>query len=216
VVSKLLSFNKLVEFFELMRNQGPAPSAFRYAQMLHLAAGRLKYTQETTDRTTLNDLIRLTPPEVVARSFDVQIINKEYHTGTDDGFKRTHRKFPTIYNEARVWTRSKPGTGSGKQHKTIIRFYGPPKGSTLCWVWCDCDYFKFTVEKSLADQNSSSIKHSNGEKAIVRNPHNLAFLCKHGIKAAQWALSQRKDLASKEMDKLAPPAPAASKLKPSK
>lgn len=180
---------------------GPGPGLYRYAQMLVQAAGRLKYTQETIERSTLQELINLTPAEVKARAQDVRPIAKYYETGSKDDFKRTHRKYPTIYNQVRMYFRvSKPRKKSKKtRHQSIIRFFGPPSADSQCWVWCDCEYFTYTLEVALAKMNSSAVENSNGEAPIIRNPGNLGFLCKHLVKAADWALSQRRDLAAEKM-----------------
>jgi hypothetical protein len=199
----------------------PTYGLVRYAQQLHVAAGKLKYTQETLDRATLDQLEASTPPEILNAAADVHITRRYYETGTNDGFQRTYRKFPSTYNQVRVYTRSSQRlvkreytnkktkkthlravpSGSGQQHLSIIRFYGPPGGSTPVWVWCDCAAFTYQLEKALTDQGSSSIKNSNGEDPDVRNPMKVGYLCKHLVVTARWAASLGKDLANEKYQK---------------
>lgn len=204
-----------------MKQAEPTYGLTRYAQMLHVAAGKLKYNQETLDRATLDQLEASTPPEILNAAADVHITKRFYETGTNDGFSRTYHKWPSTYNQARVYTRSSQRlvkresrdkktkrvqtrtvpSGSGRQHLSIIRFYGPPGGKTPVWVWCDCPAFCFNVEKALTDLGSSSIKNSNGEDPDVRNPMKVGYLCKHLVVAARWARGVGKDLANEQYQK---------------
>jgi hypothetical protein len=147
-------------------------------------------------------MMAITPPQVRDKSFDVRFLSRNYETGRMDGFRRTNYKYPTIYNQVRVRTKDASKTGSGKPHKSLIRFYGPPDEKTPVWVWCDCAYFTFTLETALANKGTSSIKNSNGEPPTVKNKPQDAFLCKHLYRAADWALSQTQDKASEAMEKL--------------
>lgn len=166
------------------------------------SAAKLQYDRETLDRINLQQLIAATPPEIQDKSFDVRLIARHFETGRMDGFRRTKVKYPSIYNQVRVYSRDMSPTGSGGKHQSLIRFYGPPGIKSPVWVWCDCDYFKYTLEVPLYDHNSSSVKNSNGEPATIRNPGNTPYLCKHLFRAAEWALTRREDKASKAMDKL--------------
>jgi hypothetical protein len=104
--------------------------------------------------------------------------------------------------------------GSGKQHQSLIRFYGPPRGNTPCWVWCDCEMYTYTLEVALKDLGSSDVKNSNGEEPDIRNPMKVGYLCKHLVAAAQWAKSLSKDLANEKY--LAEEAAAAAAKKKQK
>jgi hypothetical protein len=164
-------------------------------------AGKLKYDRSVLNRMTLMEMKAATPPEVKDRSFKVRITRRHYETGRYDGFRKTKAKYPTIYNQVRIYSRDTSKEGSGKQHKSLIRFFGPPNERTPCWVWCDCAYFTYTLEFALDRNNSSSIKNSNGEPADVRNPGNATFLCKHLYRASEWALTRKEDKATKAMDR---------------
>lgn len=165
-------------------------------------AAKLQYDRSALDRLTLLQLKAATPPEVRDKSFDVRIVSRHYETGRKDGFKRTRAKYPTIYNQVRVYSRDTSKTGSGKKHLSLIRFFGPPDARTPCWVWCDCGYYQYTLEWANSKNNSSSLKNSNGEPATVRNPAGDGWLCKHLFRAAEWALTRREDKASRAMDQL--------------
>lgn len=49
-------------------------------------------------------------------------------------------------------------------------------------VRCSCDYFTFNCEVALTKRGASSIKQSNGEKPVVRNPKMVPTPCKHLLK----------------------------------
>jgi len=174
----------------------------RIAGSLHEAAGKVKYTQEQIDRLDLQTLLRGTPPEVLDRAYTVRMIAKHYETGSMEGFRRTYYKYPSYYNQVRVYSVSSPAAGgSGKKHRSLIRFYGPPVLKTPCWVWCDCAYFTYYLEVTLSKKDSSSVENSNGEPPTVRNPHNVPFLCKHLVRASEYALTLKKDLAAIRAEK---------------
>ena len=130
----------------------------RTAQRLHEAAGVVKYTQEQIDRLDLSALMRLTPSTIRDRAFSVRMLARHYETGSKDGFRRTYYKYPTYYNQIRMYTASSPAAGgSGSKHTSYIRFYGPPGPKTPVWVHCDCSYFTYYLETLLASKGSSSI-----------------------------------------------------------
>ena len=54
---------------------------------------------------------------------------------------------------------------------------------TNAWVSCSCEYFKFHVEVADAEEDSSSIKYSNGRGPRITNPYHIPHLCKHLLKA---------------------------------
>jgi hypothetical protein len=50
---------------------------------------------------------------------------------------------------------------------------------TKVWVSCSCEYYLFHCEVADAQEDSSSIKYSNGKAPNVTNPHHIPHLCKH-------------------------------------
>jgi hypothetical protein len=181
----------------------------RSAGSLHQAAGVVKYTQEQIDRLTLQTLLRSTPSEILDRSFTVRLLARHYETGSMDGFRRTYYKYPSYYNQVRIYSASSPAAGgSGKKHRSLIRFYGPPGPKTPCWVWCDCAYFTYYLEVLLANKDTSSVKNSNGEpptEVYKRKPWKtgtpVIHLCKHLVRASEYALKLKKDLAAIRVEK---------------
>jgi hypothetical protein len=52
---------------------------------------------------------------------------------------------------------------------------------TKVWVSCSCEYFKFHCEVSDSEDDSSSIKYSNGMGPKITNPLHIPHICKHLI-----------------------------------
>ena len=55
--------------------------------------------------------------------------------------------------------------------------------ATRVWVSCSCEYNLYHCEVANAEEDSSSIKYSNGKGPNTTNPQHLAHLCKHCIAA---------------------------------
>lgn len=51
--------------------------------------------------------------------------------------------------------------------------------SKRLWVSCDCDRFQYTWEYALTKRGASSIRFSNGEPPVDKNPRQLPAGCKH-------------------------------------
>ena len=60
-------------------------------------------------------------------------------------------------------------------------------------VWCNCPHFKYTLEYSLHKNDASRIVNSNGSAAVITNPDNKAYLCKHLQACAVDYLERIKD-----------------------
>ena len=123
-------------------------------------------------------------------------MRRQYAVGSLDGFQRSRERYPTYYNEQRVWMRCTDG-----KRKSYLRFFGVPSVTTPVWAWCDCPYFMYYLEVALTKYGCSSIKSSNGKPPVVRNPQNLPYLCKHLVLTAKIALTQRRDLATDRAEK---------------
>ena len=175
----------------------------KYAHALHVAAGKLKYKSQDLPEMTLKELIIATPDNIRERSYGVRLVERHFEAGSMDGFRRTYYKYKTFYNQTRVYSiSSKASGGSGRKHKSFIRFYGPVSTDTPVWVWCSCENFKFVLETVLSGLDSSSIKNSNGEQPNVTNPLKIPYLCKHLFKAQKWALQQHGNPALDKMRSL--------------
>lgn len=150
------------------------------------------------DRLTLQDLLRMTPTPYRTRARrGCRPVRQSYDLTTREGFGAFKRrgKDVTYANELKLVS-----VCTAKRHVSYIRFYGPPDMKTPVWVWCDCEFFKYTLEVALARVNTSSISSSNGKAPTVRNPQMLTYLCKHLMMAAEIALRQ-KDLVRQKFDR---------------
>jgi hypothetical protein len=132
-------------------------------------------------------------------------LRAQYAVGSKNGWKRSYAKFPTYYNEQRVYTRCET-----EKRYSYIRFFGPPQPRTPVWVWCSCQYFKYYLEVALTHRDGSDIKTNVGPLGrrpvrnappVVRNPEQLLYLCKHLVVTAEIALRQTQDLASARYEK---------------
>lgn len=147
-------------------------------------------------RLTLQQLLRATPSAIVARAAkQCHIYRKQYAVGSLDGFRRTYVKNRIFYNELRTWTTCTDG-----KRNTYLRFFGPPALTTEVWCWCSCPYYTYNLEVVLARYNSSTIRYSNGQRPIVRNPRMIPHLCKHLVLTARAALMEKKDLVQTKLD----------------
>lgn len=55
--------------------------------------------------------------------------------------------------------------------------------ATRAWVTCSCEYNLYHCEVANAEEDSSSIKYSNGQGPVVTNPNHISHLCKHLIQS---------------------------------
>ena len=177
----------------------------KYAQALHVAAdvSKLTYRSQDLPEMSLKELITATPDSVREKSYGVRLLQRHFEAGSMDGFRRTYYKYKSYYNQARVYSiSSKSSGGSGRKHRSIIRFYGPVDPNTPVWVWCDCEYFLYYLEVVLSELGSSVVENSNGEQPNVTNLMKIPYLCKHLYKAQKWALTQRGNPALEKMQAL--------------
>lgn len=167
---------------------------------------RLKKKQSPIARPTMNDLINATPSEMFDRGrSQCRPIRAQYAIGSKEGWKRSYAKFPTYYNEQRVYSICTDG-----KRYSYIRFFGSPQPMTPVWVWCSCPYFKFYLEVALSYRNGSDLKRDGGPMGrkpvrnappVVRNPEQRLYLCKHLVVTAEIALRQTQDMASNRYEK---------------
>lgn len=84
--------------------------------------------------------------------------------------------------------KSKPGLTKNKPASGI------PSNDSELWVSCDCKFFLFNVEYALAKHKSSDIIYSNGKRPVVKNPKEIAYLCKHVLLAVETAIKDYKKM----------------------
>lgn len=154
-----------------------------------------RYAAMDIKRLTAKQLILATNfkfTDLIKRSNQqCHVLRKEYAIGSRDGFKRDWRQDRAFYNELRLYSACTNG-----RRISYVRFYGPPTAETPVWVWCNCPYFTFNCEVSLTRFNSSSVKLSNGQTPLVRNPRMIPHVCKHLILALKMGLNQKEDLVA--------------------
>lgn len=165
----------------------------------------IKKTQNTIMRPTLGDLINATPSEIFTRArTQCRPIRAQYAIGSKDGWKRSYAKFPTYYNEQRVYT-----ICHKDKRYSYIRFFGAPALTTPVWVWCSCQYFEYYLEVALSYRDGTNLKRDAGPgrrrpvrnaPPNVRNPNQVLYLCKHLVVAAEIGLKQTRDMASKKYE----------------
>jgi hypothetical protein len=166
---------------------------------------RLKKKQNPIMRPTLEDLLNATPSEIIDRArTQCRPIRAQYDIGSKTGWRRSYAKFPTYYNEQRVYSICTDG-----KRYSYIRFFGAPALTTPVWVWCSCPYFKYYLEVALSYRNGTDLKKDGGPlrrtpvrnaPPVVRNPNQALYLCKHLIVAAEIGLKQTRDMASKKYE----------------
>jgi hypothetical protein len=161
-------------------------------------------------RPTAEELLNATPSEIFDRArTQCRPIRAQYALGSKNGWRRSYAKFPTYYNEQRVYTLCNRGQRRPEKRYSYIRFFGKPEVTTPVWVWCSCEYFKYYLEVALSYRNGSDIKTSGGPLGRrpvrnappnVRNPTQDLYLCKHLIVAMEVGLKQTRDMASKKYE----------------
>lgn len=183
---------------------------------------RLKIKQSPIMRPTAEELLNATPSEIYDRArTQCRGIRAQYALGSKNGWKRSYAKFPTYYNEQRVYTLCNRGQRKPEKRYSYIRFFGKPAVTTPVWVWCSCEYFKYYLEVALSYRNGSDVKKDGGpgqemvpkgkgktrSRTPVRNaPPNVRnrnqdlYLCKHLVVAMEIALKQTRDMASKKYE----------------
>lgn len=182
----------------------------------------IKKTQSIITRPTLGDLVNATPSDIFDRArTQCRPLRAQYAVGSKEGWRRSYAKFPTYYNEQRIYTLCNRGQKSPEKRYSYIRFFGPPALTTPVWVWCSCEYFKYYLEVALSYRDGTDIKKDGGpgrerrpkgkgqmqSRTPVRNaPPNVRnrnqdlYLCKHLAVAAEVGLKQTRDMASKKYE----------------
>jgi len=153
-------------------------------------------------RTTLRQLMNMTPRQYYQRKAGCRLAAQQYGAGSRAGFQRSRPKNPIYYNEMRCSI----VCPSGRRRYSYVRFYGPPDPNSPVWVWCSCEDFGYRLEWVLSKLGSSSLATGYSGQGVeiineppdVRNPQKKPGLCKHLLMAAEMALRQTKDYASQQ------------------
>lgn len=132
----------------------------------------------------LHTLIRQTPANIVRNAGQVKLLKGSAYVEKDDNGE--HKLF--------VATLRTQQPGKIKRHVTIKLYGKRASGGRMrrknhhpCWVHCDCEYFLYYLEVSLAARASSNVITSNGNFPKVRNPRMRPYLCKHLLEATRHA-----------------------------
>lgn len=136
----------------------------------------------------LHTLMRQTPANIVSNARQVKMLKGSAYLEKDDNGK--HKLF--------IATLRTQAPGKVQRHVTI-KMYGQMgtkgqmrrKNHHPCWVHCDCEYFLYYLEVSLAARGSSNVITSNGNFPKVRNPRMRPYLCKHLLEAARHAWKEK-------------------------
>jgi hypothetical protein len=132
----------------------------------------------------LHTLMRQTPNNIVSNARKVRLLKGAAHIERDDK------------GEAKVFVGTLKTNLPGKKPRHVtIKMYGSRtangrmrKGTRHpCWVHCDCEYFLYYLEVSVAARGSSNVLTSNGAFPKIRNPRMRPYLCKHLLEAARHA-----------------------------
>lgn len=132
----------------------------------------------------LHTLMRTTPNNIVRNAGKVKLLKGSAHIEKDD------------QGEAKVFVGQLRTQLPGKKPRHVtIKLYGSrtaggvmrKKTKHPCWVHCDCEYFLYYLEVSLAARGSSNVMTSNGNFPKVRNPRMRPYLCKHLLEASRHA-----------------------------
>ncbi len=94
-----------------------------------------------------------------------------------------------------------PWPGSRGPYTVIAKLYMSETKEAVenpkVFIWCDCEYFKFHCETSLAIRGSSAIINSNGALPKVTNPGGRPQVCKHCLAFLRKAQMRKQFLTSK-------------------
>lgn len=153
---------------------------------------------------TLESLMNKTPEEVIERSRFVQATVKNK--------KNTKKKDLNTLQFIVTCTAKTPYTEGGKKKQTVetydvvIEFYPTelkkdvyayPSVKAPVFVYCSCPYFFYYNMYALARVGSTHLTDEhNAKKAEIKNPNNIAYLCKHLYKAAPLCVTTAKQNAS--------------------
>jgi hypothetical protein len=88
-----------------------------------------------------------------------------------------------------------PWRNSRGPYRCLCKLYFDEKGVTnnpKVFIWCDCEYFKFNCETTLALLGSSAIINSNGALPKITNPTGRPQVCKHCLAFLRKSLDRKR------------------------
>lgn len=135
---------------------------------------------------SLTKLWRSTPAYFKNKARDDNVVLKSYKQ------KKTKGGMPAMVAQA-VSINNRPPRrvhrcsviGMDKEIPTLYR-------QKRVLVSCDCESYTFTFEYANWTWGASRIVYSNGDAAVVKNPGNVAGLCKHLVELVR-TIAERKD-----------------------
>lgn len=151
--------------------------------------GRKKYVRSAKKEpigVALKTLIGNTPRNIRRNAKGVSIVkNKKGLTNRGN----PQIVFTTLSIEPGPTTNKVP-----QKHDSVVRMLHPKE--PRLWCHCSCEYFLFHLEYALWKHKASAIVHGNGNPAVVTNPNNIPYLCKHLYKVL------RRETTVKQLKKL--------------
>lgn len=135
---------------------------------------------------TIGTILSQTPNSIAKRAKKVHIVSFKAFPAYDQKAKTKKRHARCVVHAIDTST-----NGSGRTHTIEMRIYRPYGLKSPVWVSCSCESQYFTYEVALSMVGSSSVKYSNGEFPIEKNPRLRKGACKHTV-AALWSALRRK------------------------
>lgn len=142
---------------------------------------------------TLYQLMKNTPPEVVARS-------KQTSATVMKASRLRKRDLDAI-----VFTVRCRAITEKVFYDVVVELYPnevhrnvweKPSVGLSAWVKCSCPYFLYHCEYALAKFGSSEIDYSNGKPPHIMNPNQTPYLCKHLYRAAPEAVKAAQSVSN--------------------
>ena len=143
------------------------------AKVVKKAGPALPSMERAEKGLSLLGLLKQTPPyikykardDVIVKRYDPKMRTKGgYRAATATCVSTDHR--PAKAQKQTVIGLDKSGAGPLSKQKRLM-------------VSCTCEFFLFYCEYALWTWGAATIKFSNGEPAVVRNPGNIPMVCKH-------------------------------------
>ena len=87
-----------------------------------------------------------------------------------------------------------PWKNSRGPYRTLCKLYFDEKqpNNPRIFIWCDCEWFTYNCEVSLAIRGSSAIINSNGALPKMTNPNGRPQVCKHCLAFLRKSLDRKR------------------------
>jgi hypothetical protein len=66
-------------------------------------------------------------------------------------------------------------------------------GNVSAVVGCSCKDFRYRIEYALSRSDNSRVVYSNGKPALITNPTNKKYFCKHILAVLSYCLNKNKE-----------------------